>query len=389
MTTLDSEDDWFTEAELAEPSDSQFAHRPFAEAAETTPVVESPSYPVVNRSEPTTDDSILPLQTESDKAVSLPPGPVQQGREYINEGIRQAQRGAIYSSRAQFIKVLRLVSQSLDAQSNSKQHSEALAAGMRALKEAADFRPSGASLEANLDLGRLITSHRTPLLHDQDTSKLSPLAALQAYHAYAEQQLAIAGGHELTAADALYGLAKLQPHLDVAGANQDSYDGPVAMSYYQAALLIYPDHYLAANELGVLFARFGQLKDAREVLRFAASVNPDCAETWLNLARIHEKLGESDLAKLAHEEWRSLSGTAAPPDPAATGRPQVQWVTPDELSRAGGGSDDTWGRETGAAPRSPQQANRSSGESKAASNLPSDSTTKSLNNAKRRSWPFF
>lgn len=92
-------------------------------------------------------------------------------------------------------------------------------------------------------------------MHDQDTSKLSPLAALQAYHAYAEQQLAIAGGHELTAADVLYGLAKLQPHLDVAGANQDSYDGPVAMSYYQAALLIYPDHYLAANELGVLFAR--------------------------------------------------------------------------------------------------------------------------------------
>lgn len=82
-------------------------------------MVESPSYPVVNRSEPTTDDSILPLQTESDKAVSLPPGPVQQGREYINEGIRQAQRGAIYSSSAQFIKVLRLVSQSLDAQSIS------------------------------------------------------------------------------------------------------------------------------------------------------------------------------------------------------------------------------------------------------------------------------
>lgn len=47
------------------------------------------------------------------------------------------------------------------------------------------------------------------------------------------------------------------------------------------------------------------------------------------------------------------------------------------------------GPRNGGMPRSPQQANRSSGESKAASNLPSDSTTKLLNNAKRRSWPFF
>jgi tetratricopeptide (TPR) repeat protein len=190
-----------------------------------------------------------------------------------------------------------------------------LAAGLRALEEARDFQPSGSELEAALDLPRLISAHRTPVLHNKPIDYLTPLAALQAYHAYAEDQLALAGGHELVSADALYGLARLQDRLAISASDQSQRQGPVSMSLYQAALMIYPDHYLAANELGVLFARYGQLTDAREVLRHAVSISPSFPESWLNLSRVHERLGETTLAQRAHNDvnsdrqtWRHVEG---------------------------------------------------------------------------------
>ncbi|MCA9169747.1 MAG: hypothetical protein KDB23_18865, partial [Planctomycetales bacterium] len=147
LEIVDPTDDWFNDELTSELPVPDYAERSTIRPSE--------------RPTPTTDDSILPLERDEPQPASLPPGPVQQAREYINEGIRQAQQGAIYSSRSQFIKVLRLVSQSLDAQIGSTRHADALAAGVRALEEAGDFRPSGSGLEGNLDLGRVIMAHRT------------------------------------------------------------------------------------------------------------------------------------------------------------------------------------------------------------------------------------
>jgi tetratricopeptide (TPR) repeat protein len=269
-------------------------------------------------------------------APRLPDGVAQQARQYINAGIQQAERGAVYSARAQFIKVLRLTTQSFDAATQSNRYSSALAAGLRALEESSDFRPSGSQLEGNLNLVNILQTHQTPVLKQVDPASLTPLSAARAYHGYAERQLALAAGEELVAADAYYGLAKLQNHLDVGRPDRDRHNGPIAMSYYQAALIVYPEHYLAANELGVLFARFGQLEDAREVLRFALTLNRDAPELWLNLSRVHERLGEADLAERAEGEYRHAAQLANRSMPEHANRGAVEWLDAASFSRVGG-----------------------------------------------------
>ena len=261
-----------------------------------------------------------------------------QAREYINKGMSLAQRNAIYSSRAQFIKALRLVSQALDIESGSNRHSAALASGLRALEEAKHLRPSGSRLEGNISLDRILMAHQTPVLQGRDLSRVSPIEAVQAYHAHAEQQLAIAGGRELAAADALFGLAKLQPHLDLSNDDQMQV-GPIAMSYFQSALMVYPNHFLAANELGVMFARFGQLQDAREVLRFGAAAAPNYPDIWRNLAQVHRRLGEEELAQLAAEEYQALRPSTLDQSSIAS-RLQIQWVEPSEFSKDTAGQTD-------------------------------------------------
>ncbi|MCA9169842.1 MAG: hypothetical protein KDB23_19340, partial [Planctomycetales bacterium] len=115
-----------------------------------------------------------------------------------------------------------------------------------------------------------------------------------------------------------------------------------------------------------------------------ASANPDCPETWLNLARAPEKLGENDLAKLAASEYRSLSSEATNVSPAAN-QPQVQWVTPEEFSRAGAESDaaNNWEmREPApAAARSAQRPRQQTKPTESKSRTKSDKST-------RRAWPF-
>ena len=278
------------------------------------------------------DPTILPIETKpaavEDLTPRLRPAIVQQAQGHINEGIRLARMSAVYSARAHFVKVVRLVSQALDAESGSKRYSQALAAGLRALDEAAHFRPRGARLEADLDIAQIVRTHRTPVLRQQDLGQVTSLAAMQMYHAYAEQQLAIAGGHELVAADAYYGLAKLQGHLDSGPVNEIRV-GPRAMIYYQTALIVCPKHFMAANELGVIFARFGQLEDAREVLRFGAREAPGFAELWFNLARVHERLGEDRLASLAMQEYELIRQQKGSPRAAvAKNRPTVEWMDP-------------------------------------------------------------
>lgn len=310
------------------PSVEEHAELPSIMKESTEPTVQ-----IERSARPTPDPTVLPVETaeSSRRAYRVNAGISAQAKSVINQGIDAAERGAIYSARAQFVKVLRLVSQSLDVEADSRVHSTGLAKGLRALKEANDFRPDGSQLEANLDLKRVVMSHRTPILKRHDLTRMSPLEAQQAYHAYAEEQLAIAGGHELSAADALYGLGKLQAHLDVGRTDRESQVGPTGMSLYQAALMIYPEHFMAANELGVLFAKFGQLKDAQFALEHAAKTNDEFPEPWLNLAKVHERMGDEELATLAMREYRMrVAGRARGSN---LRQPQIDWVDNETFAR--------------------------------------------------------
>ena len=102
---------------------------------------------------------------------------------------------ATFSRLAEFIQALRLVAQA-DAERQTTEHSQALAAAMRALEEAEDLVPRGSRLDADVQLTTLVSAHRTPVLKDMSLADLSPTVAAQRYYIYAEEQFAAAVGAE-------------------------------------------------------------------------------------------------------------------------------------------------------------------------------------------------
>ena len=256
------------------------------------------------------------------------PSVVRRTQQFLDDAVSLADRGAAFSARAQLVKGMRLIAQSLDAESGTRYFSVSLANGLRALDEASDFAPNGTELEAHLNIDHILATHRTTVL--KSGPQPTALAALQMYHAYAEEQLAAAFGREQIASQILMALAKLQPLLVSQDADVTALALPRSMSLYQASLIVDSGNYLAANELGVLFARFGQLQDARDVLAHCVDVDPTRPVAWKNLASVHQKLGEHELAAAATAEWQlAASGGQIP-----SGRqvPSVAWVDPATFS---------------------------------------------------------
>jgi polysaccharide export outer membrane protein len=247
----------------------------------------------------------------------------------VRQGFALAERRACYAARAEFIGALELVAQMLDAETASDYHSRCLAAGLGALREADDFLPRGSQLAAEMDLRGVVTGHRTPVLKEVSSSRVTAPMAQQRYYDYAQTQLAQAGADWPVASRALLGLGKVYMTWSGPAARHQLAHAPKAMVACQAALLVDRRNHLAANELGVLLARFGQLREARAALRHAVSVTP-VAESWHNLAVVHDRLGEVDLARRARDELQAAARQAGR-EPSRT---PVVWLTPEQFQRS-------------------------------------------------------
>jgi len=103
--------------------------------------------------------------------------------------------------------------------------------------------------------------------------------------------------------------------------------------YHQAALASDAGNWLAANELGVLYARYGQLPQARQLLLYSLRLRPH-VQGWQNLAVVHRQLGEADLAKLADNERQLLAQKSG--ESADAAGDMVRWVDPKTFAAAGG-----------------------------------------------------
>jgi hypothetical protein len=278
----------------------------------------------------------------------------------VRKGFELAGRGAFYAAKLEFHQALRIVAQSLDAQQGGTRRMDALAAGLEALAEADSFvsTPPGRTL----DLAAVVASHRTPVLKGADLTNVSLIAALQQYYTYAQEQLAVAGGQEPVASVALYGLGKTYAVLPAAGGAVVT-EAPKGIALHQAALLVDSRNYMAANELGVLLARCGQLQAARAALQHSVRLAAEPA-TWRNLARVHEMLGETSLAREASHQAQhaastaSRSGTQAGSQRSvAAGAPRqpVVWVDPSTFAAAARAEADppASGRPNATAPAAP------------------------------------
>lgn len=286
--------------------------------------------------------NILPPQFKPAPAPHLEPTAEERAvlavRERMNslvdQGLILAQRGAYFSARAEFIQALRLATQTLDTAQGTHRHSAALAEAIVAMDEAGDFIPSGARLEADVDLAMVVCSHRTKILHQADLRELTALTAAQRYFAFAQQKLALACGGLPEASRALVGLGRIQEHLYETGGDGRSLIGPRSMALYQTALVVNDTNYEAANELGVMLARYGQFGDAKRALLQGAEATSR-PELWANLAAIHQRLGETHLAHQARLEAEHARQLAQSQNAAQNKLDAVRWVSPEEMAAHG------------------------------------------------------
>jgi tetratricopeptide (TPR) repeat protein len=246
---------------------------------------------------------------------------LEQAEQRLREGFRLAERNAMYLARAEFVAALELIAEANDLQRGTQFYTESLVAGLAALEESHDFvrpRPIG----KQLDIERLVSGHRTQILVGEDFASISPLVAARRYYSYAQEQLAGAAAGEPRSSIALYGLGKV--------VTTTSHDSPAsrmqntaqAMVLHQAALMADRANFRAANEMGVLLARNGDLPHARDLFLHSVRLSPH-PSTFRNLAVVHTRLGEQDLARRASEQALALERAGH-----RRAGPAVQWVDP-------------------------------------------------------------
>lgn len=250
----------------------------------------------------------------------------------VDHGLILAQRGAYYSARAEFIQALRLATQTMDTAEKTHRHSDALADAIAALDEAGEFIPAGAQLEANVDLNLVVDAHRTPVLKGKDLQYQTALTAAQAYFVYAQDRLNVACSGMPETARALVGLGRIQQYLNNTTGDNRTLVGPRSIALFQTALAVDGSNYEAANELGVLLARYGQLEDAKAALLQGVKASPR-PEIWQNLASVHQSLGEVEMARRATIEAEAAQQFAN----MNAGLDAVRWVSPEQMAQHGRG----------------------------------------------------
>ena len=301
----------------------------------SSPTPSTPSLISSNPAEPSLKSTAAPRELFERPARSAQRESLaQEADECVRHGFELAGRGAYFAARSEFIAALRLVAQALDVDAGTTNHSQALSEGITAMKEADDFLLEGAQLETNLDIQGKIASHVTPVMKEEETAGVPSIVVLKRYLTFAQKRLTEASEDEVAGSMALRALGKLHeelirhPELGFSAAPQK------AVVYYQAALLVYPENYLAANDLGVLFARAGQLNEARRVLEQCATRYPQ-SDIYRNLSVVYERLGQGEVARQARAEAGALAEreNARRQSKQASNAP-VQWVDSNTFAQS-------------------------------------------------------
>ena len=258
-----------------------------------------------------------------------------QSDQQIRHGLELAGRGACFAARAEFTAALRLIAQGLDNDGNTTIHSQSLVAALTAMKEAQDFIPAAGKFEGELDLPPIVAGHRTPVLKTVPPGQLQSMRALKQYFTFAQEQLALAAGQEVSGSIALGALGKL--HAALAGKPNPEIVAPEAkaVTFFQAAILVCPRNYMATNDLGVLLARNGDLVGARRMLEHSVLVNRR-SENFNNLSVVYRRLGQQRLAELAAQKALAAKAaeTARQRNASLLAGGSVQWVNPADLAQS-------------------------------------------------------
>ena len=185
----------------------------------------------------------------------------------------------------------------LDLHSNQYQSEPIWSEAQRAFHEAEDFRNVQRLAGDQHMLTRIVESHETRILKAADVSHLSPLAAAQRYHRFAQNRLVLASQGHPWASELYYVLGRaLQAHADEGGEDADALREK-ALTFYRASREILPTNSIASNQLGYLLLGMDQPVEAREAL-IASVQSGGPAAAWQNLVEANRRLGD-----VAGQNW--------------------------------------------------------------------------------------
>ncbi|MEX2114300.1 MAG: hypothetical protein WD845_13995 [Pirellulales bacterium] len=257
---------------------------------------------------------------------------VRRANQRVRGGFARAERGALYSARSEFTTALQTIAQASDVERQTRRYTKSLELGLAALREAGDFLGRNA-VDGDAPVAQLVSRHQTAILKGSDQHDLAAHEAAERYCAFAREQLAAAVFGEPTGSMALFGLAKVAQVSAAVEPGRSIERRLQAEHLFRAALLAERNNFCAANELAVLLAETGHLEESRALLVQSVSAMPH-AVTWRNLAGIHDRLGENQLAQQARAQADLL------PHAVASGSaPAVEWIDAASFARLTSASD--------------------------------------------------
>lgn len=248
----------------------------------------------------------------------------QKAVHNIEYGKSLSRRGAAFAARQEFYASLRILAQSHDQQHGGVKYTQALRNGIIALKEAEDFIVADTESQIGLKVPNVIETHTTKIISAENAKGMTAIEAMQRYFAYASHQLARSGGQNVVAAECFFCLGKLHSVQAKLGASPSKLDIAKSLVFHQAAVSADPSNFRSLNELGVLYANSGRFEESKEMLINSLRFH-QLPQAWENLAVVHQRLGEDQLAELANQEFKMIS-TRSP-------RSAIQWTAVEEFNK--------------------------------------------------------
>ena len=304
-------------------------------AAEVDPVADFS--PVAEVAAPA--DEALPMEIDQRLSIlTAAHSAEERAAKHIEYGKSLARRGSVFAARQELMQALRIIAESYDIQTRSRDYTDRLARGWRALQESDDFIAMDAQQQMDMNLADILETHTTQVIDSNRLAAISSIEAMQIYYAFAEDQILQAVGRSVVASDALFALGKLlttAARFDASGKPQDR---TKAMVMHQVALSADEHNHLSANELGVLLANNGRWHRSLDL--FSRSLQTkQTAATWKNMAMAHEQISlrsenpverrqQAEWAGLAMQEFDRLQMAKAAP---VTGQ-AANWATAEQFS---------------------------------------------------------
>jgi len=229
----------------------------------------------------------------------------QKLSEHWEYGGSLARRNATRLAKQEFFSGLSLLAEHADQSRGATEHLTALREGFLALEEAADFESHSQLRQVQVQV--MAQKHETPIIRAGYFTTDSHSQARTAYLLYAKSRIEFALGTQPLAGELLYSLGKLSLANHEFNSKTDNLEFMRASMLFESALVVNPEHEKSANELAVIRAKNGDWQAARQLLQRAVVLRPDFLEAWQNLAKVHQRMGEQDLAQLAGAQVEYLS----------------------------------------------------------------------------------